>query len=250
MYKTILITGASSGIGKALAEFYAASSVTLILTGRDVDRLKETQKSCEAKGAKVITKAIDVTDQKGMDKWLNEVDKKHPLDLLIANAGVSSMGKAPDRSAFDRIMGTNFTGVLNTVWPVMQRMKERKAGHIAVVSSLTAYRGYPRRGPYCTSKAAVKMMCECWRIELEPFNVFLSTIFPGFIRTPLTDANKFKMPLLMEPEQAAEVIARGLVKKKAVIAFPWPLFFMVRMLQCLPVFISDWIVRRGSKGRA
>ena len=138
---------------------------------------------CEGKGASVISKGIDVTDQIAMEKWIYEIDNTNPIDIVIANAGVRAMQKDPDREEYNRVLKTNIDGVLNTIWPLIQRMKERKAGHIAVLSSLAAYRGYPKRGAYCTSKAAIKMLCECWRIELEPDNITVSTICPGFTNT-------------------------------------------------------------------
>ncbi len=247
MYNTILITGASSGIGKALAEHYAAPHITLILVGRDKKRLQDSQELCEGKGATVVSKTIDVTDQSAMEKWINEIDKAHPIDLVIANAGVRAMQRDPDREEYNRVLKTNIDGVLNAVWPVMLRMKERKTGHIAVLSSLAAYRGFPKRGAYCASKAAIKMLCECWRIELEPYNIVVSTICPGFIKTPLTAGSKLKMPFIMEVDDAAKRIAKGLATKKAVIAFPTPVFLFVRFLQCLPVAISDYLVRRASR---
>lgn len=249
MYNCILITGASSGIGQSLAEYYAAPKITLIITGRDKERLQGVQKTCEAKGATVVAKVIDVTDQAAMEAWLHKIDEKHPVDLLIANAGVRANGSDPDRAEYDKVLKTNLDGVLNTVWPIMQRMKERKAGHIAVTSSLASYRGYPKRGAYCASKAAVKMLCECWRLELEPYNIAVSTICPGFVKTRLT-AGAADLPLIMETEESAKRIAKGLAKKKAVIAYPLPVFLLVRLLQCLPVVVSDFFVRMAFKKRA
>lgn len=247
MYKSILITGASSGIGQSLAEFYAAPGVTLMLTGRDEKRLHEVRDHCEAKGATVVTKAIDVTDEAAMGAWLLEMDGAYPMDLLIANAGISPGLSALDMKIYKQVFDINLNGVLNTVLPIAQRMLERKRGHVAVVSSMTAYRGFPSSASYCASKSALKSLCETWRIDWAPGNVTVSEICPGFVETRLTAKNSFKMPFLMKPEGAASHIAKGLEKKKAVIAFPWQIFLFMRMLQCLPVFISDFIMSHSPK---
>ncbi len=247
MYKCILITGASSGIGKALAEHYASPSTTLLLTGRDEKRLEEVEKSCSAKGAVVVIKAIDVKDRVQMEKWLMEVDATHPIDLVIANAGVSSRSAFPDRDEMENVLKTNIDGVLNTILPLIPPMRDRRNGHLAVVSSLAAYKTFPGRGPYSASKAAIKMFCDDWRLSLEPFNIAVSTICPGFIKTPLTDRNAHPMPFLLEADESAHIITKGLAKKKAIIAFPTIPFIFMRFMQCLPVAVSDFFIRLGSK---
>lgn len=247
MYNTILITGASSGIGKDLAESYAAPNMKLIIIGRDKNRLNETQKICEQKGATVISKIIDVTDQKAMEQWINEIDKMHPVDLIIANAGVRALLKEPDLNDSLKVINTNVNGVLNTLMPMIPLMKQRGKGHIAAVSSLGAYFVIPKRGTYSASKAAVNVLCGAWRLELEPYNISVSTICPGFIKTPLTASANFKMPMLMDVHESSKRIIKGLAKKKAIIAYPWQLLFIARMMQCLPVRISDSLVRAISK---
>src|SRR5260221_12245169 len=153
-YKTILITGASSGIGQALAEQYAQKGVTLILTGRDQDRLTEIQQICALKGAQVIAKVIDVRDHKAMHAWIKDMDSHHTIDLAVANAGIG-LGQRPDTwETTDEIIQTNLYGVLNTLLPLIPRMKERKSGHLAVMSSLAAFRSFPGHGPYSASKSA------------------------------------------------------------------------------------------------
>jgi short-subunit dehydrogenase len=247
MYKTILITGASSGIGKDLAESYAALGVTLILTGRDKDRLNETQKICRERGATVISKIIDVTDQKAMEKWITEVDQKNPVDLIIANAGIRALLNEPDLSEAIRVIDTNVNGVLNTIIPIIPLMKQRQKGHIAVVSSLAAYFGYPKRGPYGASKAAVKILCQAWRIELKPYNITVSTICPGFVKTPLTASINFKMPMMLDVSESSNRIIKGLSNKKTIIAYPFLSFLIARIIQCLPTQITDYLLTRSAK---
>lgn len=241
MINTILITGANSGIGAALAKEYAAKSTTLILTGRDEDRLVSIKEICTQKGATVITKCIDVTDQVAMESWLQEIDTIHPIDLVIANAGIGQ--KEPDRKHINAVLKTNLDGVLNTLFPLIERMKGRKVGHIAAVSSLASFHAFPNRAAYSASKAAVRIFCDAWRIELKPYNISVSSIHPGFVKTPLTDRHKHAMPFLMDADSAARHIIANLRKRKPVIAFPLILFLAMRFFQCAPIFLSDSINR-------
>jgi short-subunit dehydrogenase len=241
----ILITGASSGIGQALAEHYAAAGTTLILSGRDKKRLEAVGKVCKAKGSTVFTQVIDVKDQQAMEKWIHAMDDQYPVDLVIANAGIRAAQEDPDLAEIKDVFQTNVDGVLNTVHPLIIRMKQRRHGHIAVISSIASYRAFPHRGAYCASKAAVKMLCEAWRMELERFDVAVSTICPGFVKSRLTAGSKHPMPFIMGADDSAIRIAKGLAKKKAIIAYPLPVFLFVRMLQCLPVFLADFIIRMG-----
>lgn len=243
---TILITGASSGIGQALAERYAAKGITLILTGRNADRLSAVGTNCENKGAEVLTHVLDVRNHEAMAAWIEEVDNRYPIDLVIANAGIGR-GQRPDTwETTNLILQTDLYGVLNTVLPLIPRMKERGHGHIAVISSLAAYRAFPGRGAYSASKVAVMALCEDWRIQLQPFGVAVSTICPGFVKTRLTDQNVHPMPLMMSADQAAQIIIKGLSKQKAIIAFPWISFISVKLLQILPVGLADFIVKKIS----
>ena len=152
--RSILITGASSGIGLALARRYAASGTTLALGGRDRDRLEATAELCRRAGAAVEIAAVDVTDAAAMDAWLTAADAAAALDLVIANAGVSAgTGRGGETAEQARqIFRTNIDGVVNTVQPAVACMQPRRRGHIAIVSSLAAYRGFPGAPAYCASK--------------------------------------------------------------------------------------------------
>lgn len=244
--QSLLITGASSGIGEALARHYAAPGAALALTGRDGERLAAVAAACRASGVAVQSAAIDVTDRDGLRRWIERVDDGAPLDLVIANAGVSAgMGRArEDEAAARRVFAINLDGVLNTVFPVIPRMIARRAGQIALVSSLAAFRGLPTAVSYSASKAAVMSLGESWRLQLASDGIRVSVICPGFVTTRMTAKNKFPMPLLMPAERAAEIIAQGLARDKARIAFPWPIAAVSWLMGALPARLSDALTRR------
>ena len=222
--KTILITGASSGIGHALAQLYAAPGVTLLLTGRDVPRLAEIESLCRAKGATVKTSGIPVTERAALAAQLLAWDDAHQIELVLANAGISGgHGKIGDETEqrLRDIMATNIDGMFNTVNPLIDRLRGRKRGQIALLSSIAGFRGLPSAPAYSTSKNAVRAYGEALRPLLKKDNVGVSVICPGFIKTPLTDKNDFAMPFMMSAVKAAGIILRGLAGNRAVIAFPW-----------------------------
>jgi short-subunit dehydrogenase len=244
--RSLLVTGASSGIGEALARRYAAPGTALALAGRDGDRLAAVAASCRAKGAAVESAILDVTDRDGMRTWIERLDDRTPLDLVVANAGISAgMGRASeDEAAARRVMAVNVDGVLNTVYPLLPRFRARRRGQIALVSSLAAFRGLPSAPSYSASKAAVKALGEAWRLQLAPDGVRVSVICPGFVVTRMTAKNKFPMPFLMSAERAADIIARGLARDRGRIAFPGPTAAASWLMGALPWRLSDALVRR------
>lgn len=239
----ILITGASSGIGKYLAISYAKSGITLYLSGRNERRLKNTIKLCEEKGAIVHSFIGDVTDGKSISIWIKSITR---LDLVIANAGISAGTGGGDESdeQVRKIFAVNIDGVLNTIHPAIDIMKKQGAGQVAIVSSLAGYRGLPGSPAYSASKAAVKVYGEALRGYLQKYNIAVSVVTPGYIRTPMTDVNKFPMPFLVDVEKAAKIIISGLARNKSRIAFPLPMYFVVWLCSCLPPFIVDPIFAR------
>lgn len=239
----ILITGASSGIGRALAIEYAARGVKLLLTGRNAERLAEVEKLCRDKGAAVKTTTIDVTDRDAFEEQVTIWDDMEPIDMVIANAGISG-GMNDD---FRLIVSSSLDGTFNAVNPLISRMQARKRGHIVLMSSMAGFRGMPNAPAYSTAKVAIRAYGEALRPLLKKDGVIVSTIFPGFIKTPLTDANNFNMPFLMETVVAARIIRTGIEKGKARIAFPLPMYIITRLVAALPLCIGDFILGLAPK---
>jgi short-subunit dehydrogenase len=238
--KTIFITGASSGIGKALAIAYAAPEITLFLCGRNESRLTETANLCKGKGAIAHTFLFDVTNREETENAIKQADAIKPIELLIANAGVSGgvLGMPETSDGTNRIIGTNVNGVVNTVLPTIAVFKERGCGQIAIIASLAGYRGMSSCPAYSASKACVKAWGEGLRGLLKKDSIAVNVVCPGFIETPLTDKNKFKMPFLMQADKAAEIIKRRLTKNSAIIAFPHIMAFGAWFGSALP----SWII--------
>lgn len=244
--RSILITGASSGIGAALVREYAAPGVRLVLSGRDPDRLAGVAAQASEAGAMVETAVIDVTDARATANWVAAADAAAPLDLAIANAGISggTFGGGEPVDQAGAIFATNVTGVVNTLQPAAERMAKRGRGQIAVVSSLAGFRGLPGAPAYSASKAAARAWGDAMRGRLRRRGVTVSVICPGFIRTPMTDVNQFAMPMLMEVDRAAALIRRRLARGHAMIAFPLPMYLAVRLIAALPRPIGDFIYGR------
>ncbi len=252
MQKTILITGASSGLGKAMAIAYAKDSVQLLLTGRNQHRLQEVKKQCEEKGAYVETTNTNVIDDVEFTNQLNEWNNEYKVDVVIANAGISSETSNEQtgyRQNFLNIIDINLKGVINTVDPFVEKMQKQGFGHIVLISSMAGFRGMPNAIPYSVSKVAVSAYGDAIRPLLKEQGVTVTTVYPGFVKTPLTDYNKFPMPFLMEADAAANIIKSGIEKKKVTIAFPRIMHFLCWYLSVMPRCISDWILMKSPKKR-
>ncbi len=251
--KNILITGASSGIGEELAKQYARPGITLAITGRNKGRLQATKKALQAKGAEVTAKVLDVTDQKAMEKFIREVDKSAPLDLVIANAGVGVQAgdfKSLDEAAKFTIT-VNVFGVFNTFHPALDIFKARGRGQIAVVSSLAGYIGLPGSPIYSASKNAVRAYGEAMRAVYQGKGVEINVICPGWVRSRITDRSEYSMPFFMEVDKAAAIIIRGLAKNKARISFPLPMVALIKTMTILPISWALKILSRITmRGRA
>jgi short-subunit dehydrogenase len=245
--RSVLITGASSGIGAALAEAYARPGVRLFLAGRDAARLDAVAARCTA--AEVETRVLDVTDAAAMARWIAEADAEAPLGLVIANAGISggTAGGGEGEAQVRRIFAVNLDGVLNTLWPVIPAMRARRSGQLAIVSSVAGFRGIPGSPAYSASKAAVLAYGDALRGELHADGVHVAVICPGYVVSRMTDANDFPMPWLMPAEKAAGIIKRRLARGKGRIVFPWPMLWTVRVLQALPIALTDPLLRRLPK---
>lgn len=250
---SILITGASSGIGEALALEYAGPGVHLALSGRDADRLKDVAERCRARGASVTEATVNVADQPAMNAWISDVDQAQPLDLVIANAGISGgSGNAGETEAQARaIFDVNLGGVLNTVWPAITAMRTRGSGHIVILSSLAALTPLPGAPAYSASKAAVKAYGEALAGALKAEGITVTTICPGFVESRITQNNPFPMPLLMTAPKAAAHMRKGLDKARTSgrvsLIFPWPLAALTWLVSVLPPCVRVWVLSKAPK---
>ena len=231
-FTSIVITGASSGIGEALA-----------LTGRDAGRLETVAAACRAKGATVVADTVDVVERDKLALWLTGFDEAHPVDLLIANAGISIDKDNSSLDDFSRIRKTfevNVDGVFNTVEPLLPRLMARGRGQIAVVASLASFIGLPYSASYNASKAAVRVWGESIRYVLKKHGIGVSVVCPGFVVSRMTANAPFPMPFLMTSARAASIIRRGLERNRARIAFPLGTKAAVWLGQVLP---GGWTAR-------
>lgn len=249
-FRSILLTGASSGIGRALALRWARPGVRLGLTGRDPTRLAEVAAQATALGADVATAAVDAADRAAMATTLLGWDDAAPCDLLVANAGISAGtggGAGEEAAQLRRIVAVNIDGVINSVTPLIPRMVARGRGQIGLMASLASFRGFPGAPGYCASKAFVRVWGEGLRGQLAPAGVGVSVICPGFVASRITDANDFPMPMLMSAERAAVIIDRGLRANRGRIAFPGPMAFAAWALAALPDALVGRIARAAPK---
>jgi short-subunit dehydrogenase len=247
MPRTIVITGASSGIGEALALRYAREGARLALLGRDRERLDRVAAVCRSGAAQVHAATIDVRAREEIRVWLEDFDRAAPVDVLIANAGVMA-GRPPDgeiEPADDShaLIETNVLGVLNAIHPLLPRMMSRGHGHIGIVASLAAFVPLPDSPSYCASKSAVLAYGMALRSLVRPRGVGVSVICPGYVTTAMTQQESGWKPLEMSAERAAELIYRGLARNRPIIAFPLLIAWLARIGGALP----DGVRRRALK---
>lgn len=244
--KTIWLIGASSGIGEAFAKVAAEHGCRLVLSARREEKLKEVASQCGA----VAYFPLDVTDLESLEETAKKIENEiAAIDIVIANAGthIPTDVKNFNTEEYRKIMEVNYFGVLNTIQSVLPYFLKRQKGHIVAVSSVAGYRGLPRAAAYGASKSALTHFCESLRLDLEPLGVDVSVVSPGFVRTPLTDKNDFKMPFLMEPEDAAKAMFAGVVARKKEIHFPYRFTFLLKLFRIMPFSLYHWLIKKTVK---
>jgi short-subunit dehydrogenase len=237
---SILITGATGGIGSALAEVYAAPGIELLLHGRNEALLAELAARCAARGAAVRTRAFDIRDRGALVAWLAEAG---PVDLAIVNAGVNT-GIGPQAEgerweAVEELLQVNVVAAMSTVQAVLPGMRARRRGQIALVSSLAAYYGLPVTPSYSASKAALKAYGEGIRGWLAPEGIGVSVVMPGYVESRMCREMPGPKPFLWPAGRAARAIREGLERNRARISFPFPLNFATWCLAVLPAGLSQ-----------
>ncbi len=246
----IWITGASSGIGKALAELYARPGTTLGLVARNTENLGETANLCEKSGAVVFAYTADVRCFDEMQRISNDYLRRvGHIDLVIANAGIRGEEDQDysDPGLACEVMNTNFNGVINTFAPFIPIMRRMRAGHLVAISSIAAFRGTQNSGLYSASKAAVNVWTESLRLRLMPFNIHVSTMCVGFVDTPMTRDITFEMPGILSAQDAAHLIDYGIRKKKRMFTFPWQSRIIWGVFRILPGSMYDWLISYAKK---
>ncbi|AMK11034.1 SDR family NAD(P)-dependent oxidoreductase [Pseudodesulfovibrio indicus] len=243
----VLITGATGGVGQALALEYAAPGVLLSLTGRSGERLDTIAAQCREKGAEVDTQVLDVREAHALRDWVLAVDRARAVDLAFANAGVSSAIK-PDGSGepyadVERLFQVNTLGVVATVHPLAERMRERGAGQLAIIGSISGLRGFPDTPAYSASKGAVRIYGKALRAWLSGSGVKVSVVTMGFVDSPMSRRYVGGKPFSCSSAEAARRIRSGLERNKAEIIFPRLLAVGVWSLNLLVEPVANWVLR-------
>ncbi len=241
MTRRVLITGASAGIGRALAERYAREGAVLGLVARRADKLQELKARLETRGARVLCYPADVRDAARMADVAKEFWREAGgADIVIANSGISHSDglKAGDPLPAAEVIAVNVQGVIHTLLPFIPPMLERRQGHVVAVGSVAGFRGLPGKGAYSASKAAVKTLLDAWRVNLRGTGIHVTTVCPGYVESDLTAANTYPMPFLMNADKAADLIARAIDRQAKTYVFPWQMRLAVPLLQALP----EWLL--------
>ncbi len=248
--KIVFLTGASSGIGEALALAMAKRGATIGLLARREELLKELAGRCEENGRRARYYAVDVTDAKAVahaaESLRNEFGK---IDILIANAGIggnNSETRNLDPEAVAKVININLLGAVNAVSAVLPQMLENKSGQLVAVSSLAGFRGLPKSAAYSASKAGMTAFFESVRLDVQSKGITVTIIQPGFIKTPLTSGRTNKMPFLMELEDSIPLFLRAIERRVKFAAFPWQLASIVRLAKVFPAWLYDRIAGRAS----
>jgi short-subunit dehydrogenase len=245
----VFITGASSGIGRALALELGRRGAAMGLLARRAETLREITKEIEGAGGRALALPADVRDPDAVraaaDKLRAEFGR---IDVLIANAGVGVTTDARELQAQEvaDVIGINVVGAVNSVAAVLPVMLKQGSGQLVAISSLAGYRGLPKSGAYCASKAALSTFFESLRLDLKGSGIDVTIIHPGFIKTPLTAGRHAQMPYLMELDYAVGKIVRAIEKRKKSYAFPWQLAAIVRAGRLMPIAMYDRIATRNS----
>lgn len=247
--KTILITGASSGIGAALARAQARAGMTLLLWGRDAARLDDVAAECRARGAEVLTESFDLRDVPGFMAKLSAADNATPIDLAIFNAGLG--GTAPQDAAAEIPETARAIAEVNFVTPIVganliaEAMARRGGGQIVLVGSISESYPLPMAPTYASTKAGLRMFAEALRLRLKKHRVSVTLVSPGFIDTPMSRGVTEPKPFLMDVDKAAAIVSRRVAQGAATIVVPWQFRVIRTVTDCLPRALVRWVLSRS-----
>lgn len=244
--KTVLITGASRGLGKSIAFEFAHRNFNLVLCSRDTHLLQQHCDAINQAGGNAYFCKSDVTNLDEIEMAIDfAINKFGKIDIAILNAGIGGGVSFTDFNSrvFNDVITTNLIGVVNGIASVAKVMKQQRFGTIVGISSLADTRPIPDNSAYIASKAALTLMMEAAHIELKPLGINVITVRPGFIQTDMTSKNKMYMPFIMEPSKAAIIIVRGILKGRSRISFPYPMAFLSAFGKIVPSSIWKFIFK-------
>ena len=246
--KVVLITGASSGIGKAIAVKLLEANCKLVLAARRTELIEEYLCHSPITNNQLLIIKCDVTNKiEVANAYKQTIEKFGKVDVAILNAGAGHTVTVEnyDSRFAEETFGANIFGIVYWVEQLLPEFVKKKDGIIVGVSSLADNRGFSGSGFYCASKAAASIYLEGLRVELKRYGIKVITVKPGFVKTAMTDQNKFKMPFLMEPGKAAHIIIDGIKKENRVIQFPWQIVLLTRFVGLLPGSLYEWLAQRS-----
>jgi short-subunit dehydrogenase len=256
--RVILVTGAASGLGRALAELMGAEGGTLALLDRNEAGLKSLERSLQVAGVRCAVAIADVRYRAEVHAAVDDlVVRLGPINLLLASAGICALSGVDDLCVekLEEIVQVNFLGVVYAIEAVLPAMLRRGSGHLVGISSLAASRGLPFEAAYCASKAALATYLESLRPQLRRRGVAVTTVFPGFVQTPLlrdlivtAGANAFQGVVTVDV--AARKIAHAVARRHRVSSFPWTTSWLTRAARWLPPRAYDWVMTRRARGVA
>lgn len=247
-YRTALITGASSGLGRGLALWYARRGVRVYAAARRRAELDSLADEARAANGLIEPVELDVAQADATLARIREIDAASGgLDLVVANAGYGreTFGTRLKWDTVRQVIDVNVTGAAATLSAVLPQMVERKRGHLVGVASLAAFRGLPGNAAYSGSKAFLSIFCESLRVDLKGSGVNVTCIYPGFVRTDMTSRNKHPMPFLLEPDEAVKLMARAIARRQAQYAFPWQMAGIMGVVKRLPNPVFDALGRKA-----
>jgi len=245
--KTVLLTGASSGIGYSLAKLLPKENCSIALVSRREIILTNLANELKISGVQAKAYKCDVGKIDEVRNTLDQVKKDFgKIDIAILNAGASSRADVRkfSSSTAKEIFEANTFGIINCIEQLLPDFINRKEGMIVGISSLAESRGFPKSGFYNASKAAATLLLESLRVELKPHNIKVVIVKPGFVRTPMTDKNEFQMPFLMDVNKAAKIILNGIKKEKSIIQFPLPIVIGSKIIKYMPDWLFDFLMSK------